>query len=198
MLEKGDSLGPLGQLHLDELRRDHPGWSTTHCQEWGLFLLECLLHNSATMWQKERERTTQRYPKAQPSELAKEMAYAHPSVRMLLGSTDREILDLAEQVYQGEYGLAPSELPCLQWEECMMELRQELSQHMTRVGLREGLAPARPTSHSQRCSHCCLSSQTQSPSAGPWGAEAAKQPREGTESVRTSSCGSISGCGKCI
>ena len=45
---------------------------------------------------------------------------------------------------------SPLELLYQQQEECMMELRQEMSQHMTRVGLREGPAAARLTSHSQR------------------------------------------------
>ena len=43
--------------------------------------------------------------------MAEVMAPAHPSVRTFLGSTNQEILDLAEQVYQREYVLAPSELP---------------------------------------------------------------------------------------
>ena len=72
--------------------------------------------------------------------------------------TDREILDLAEQVNWGEYILAPSELPCQQQEECMMELRQELCQHMTRVGLRKGLATTTPPFCSWRhsCGHWSL------------------------------------------
>ena len=40
------------------------------------------------------------------------MALAHLSIRTLLGSTDQEILDVTEQVYQGECMLVPSELPC--------------------------------------------------------------------------------------
>ena len=67
-----------GQSHLDELRRDHPGWSTAHHQEWGLFLLEHLLNNAATMQWKEKDRTSQRCPQAQPSELAEVTAPAHP------------------------------------------------------------------------------------------------------------------------
>ena len=136
-----------GGLYLDELRRDYSGWSINYHQERGLFLLEGLLHNIAAMQQKERERITQRCPQAQPIEMAKVTAPAHPSVRTLLGSIDREILDIMEQVY-GEYVLAPSELPCQQQEKYMTELQQELIQHMARVGLREELAPARPISQS--------------------------------------------------
>ena len=40
---------------------------------------------------------------------------------------------------------------------------------MTRAGLREGPATARPTSHCWRHSHGCLSLHTQSPSSRPWG-----------------------------
>ena len=54
-----------GQLYLDELRREHLGWRTAHCQEWGFFLLKCLLHNAAAMWRREWERTTRRHPQAQ-------------------------------------------------------------------------------------------------------------------------------------
>ena len=89
------------------------------------------------------------------------------TVRTLLGSTDQEVLDITEQVYWGEYVLAPSKLPCLQQEECMMELQQQLSQCMVRVSLREGLASAGPTSQGQRCSYGHLSLWTWSPLAGP-------------------------------
>ena len=71
------------------------------------------------------------------------MAPLHPSARMLLGSTDGDT-GPGRTGYWGEYKLAPSELPCQQQEEHMMELGQELSQHMNRVGLREGPSPARP------------------------------------------------------
>ena len=97
---------------LDELSRDHLGWSTTHAARNGrFFILEHLLHNVAAMWQKVRERTTQRHPRVQLIEMAKVMATAHPSVRTLMGATDGEILDWVEKVYQREYVLAPSVLP---------------------------------------------------------------------------------------
>ena len=41
------------QIFLDKLRIEHPGWTTTHRQEWGLFLLEHLLHNAAFVKKKE-------------------------------------------------------------------------------------------------------------------------------------------------
>ena len=46
-----------GQLLLDELRREHPGWNTIQQQEWGLFRLEHLFHN-ATAMQREGARVT--------------------------------------------------------------------------------------------------------------------------------------------
>ena len=55
-----------GQLYFDELRRDHLGWSTACSQELGLFLLECLLHNTAAMWQKEKGEDHPKTPVNQP------------------------------------------------------------------------------------------------------------------------------------
>ena len=43
----------LSQLFLNELHREHLGWSTAQKQEWGLFLLEHMLHNMAAMLRKE-------------------------------------------------------------------------------------------------------------------------------------------------
>ena len=42
-----------GQIFLNKLKMEHQGWTTTHKQEWGLFLLEHLLHNVASMRKKE-------------------------------------------------------------------------------------------------------------------------------------------------
>ena len=44
------------------------------------------------------------------TDMAKEMALEHPSVWILLGSIDQEILGMAEKC-MGEYVLAPSEPP---------------------------------------------------------------------------------------
>ena len=41
------------QIFFDELKREHLGWTTDHRQEWGLFLLNCLLHNADSMKKKE-------------------------------------------------------------------------------------------------------------------------------------------------
>ena len=47
------------QLFLIKLHREHLGWSTTQKQEWGLFLLEHMLPNVATMQRKEHQRCSQ-------------------------------------------------------------------------------------------------------------------------------------------
>ena len=83
------------QIFLEELRIEHPGWTTAHQQEWGLFLLECLLHNAASMRKKECQRHSQR----SQDEETKEAAPEHPSARALLGSMDDDIIQVPKQVY---------------------------------------------------------------------------------------------------
>ena len=70
------------QIFLNELRREHLGWTTTYRQEWGLFLLEYMLHYVASMKKKEYQRHSQRSQKGETKEEAPE----HPSVRALLGA----------------------------------------------------------------------------------------------------------------
>ena len=67
------------QIFLDELRREHPGWTTTCRQEWGLFLLECLLHYVTSMKKKECQRQSLR---SQGDETEEEVP-EHPSMRVL-------------------------------------------------------------------------------------------------------------------
>ena len=62
------------QIFLDELRREHPGWTTTQRQEWGL-LLEHLFHYAAFMKKKEHQKHSQR----SQGEETKEEAPEHPS-----------------------------------------------------------------------------------------------------------------------
>ena len=71
------------QLFLNELYKEHPGWASTQKQEWGLFMLECLLHNMAAMQKREHQRHSLR---SEP-EMA-EWAPEHPSMQTLLGSPD--------------------------------------------------------------------------------------------------------------
>ena len=67
--------------------------------------------------------------------MAKEMASDHPSVKTLIGSTDLEILDVAEHVYRGQYEVALSMLPQRLQDQFMAELYEELSKHMVKAGL---------------------------------------------------------------
>ena len=80
------------QFFPNELQQEHPDWSTTHRQEWGLFLLESLLHSAASMRRKEH----QRCPQALQVKMAKAMTPQHPSICTLLGSTDTEIRKIAK------------------------------------------------------------------------------------------------------
>ena len=92
-----------GQLYLNKLRREHPGWNTAWHQEWGPFLLEHLLHNTASMRRKEHQRHSQ----ALWAEMTEAMVPEHPSIRTLLGATDVEILKIAEQAYWGSVWWLP-------------------------------------------------------------------------------------------
>ena len=46
----------------------------------------------------------------------------HPSVRTLIGAADEAILQVAEQVYQGEWIFSPHMLSHQQHDDCMREL----------------------------------------------------------------------------
>ena len=130
----------------------------------------------STIWPPWRRKSIKGAPWRLQAEAAKEMAPEHPAVWTLIGSNYEAILQVAEQVYWGEWTLVPSVLSCQQQDDCMREL-QELKWCMSRAGLQgaPGLAGfSRSRRHS--CGHCVL--QTHYPSAEPWGIEAAKRPRE--------------------
>ena len=98
--------------------RLHP---TTHRQGWGLFIgasaPQCSLHK--------KERASKVLPKI--TEEAEETAPEHPSVRTLISATDEAILQVAKQVYWGEWSLAPSMLSHQQHDVCMRGLQQDLN-----------------------------------------------------------------------
>ena len=169
------------QLFLDEIRREHLGWSATHKQEWGLFLLKSMLHNAASMWRKEHWRHSQAL---QPTQVT---APEHPSMGTLLGSLNTEILKVAEQVQRGKCAMAPSILPCRQQDECLRELYQELTKCMASTGLQVRSSLARPTARSRRYSNSHSISWACSPSAWPWGMEAAKWLKEDTPAGQSGS-----------
>ena len=70
-----------GWTFLNELRQEHPGWSTTRKQDWGLFLLEHLLQNAASM----RRKGCQRHSQALQAETAETTAPENSSIQTLLG-----------------------------------------------------------------------------------------------------------------
>ena len=74
----------------------------------------------------------------------------------------------------GKHVVAPNILPHRQQDECMSELCQEVTKHMTRAGLQDEPRPARPTARSRRCSHCNSASRVHFPSARPQGTELVK------------------------
>ena len=96
------------QLFLNEQSKDHPDMNVAHCQEWGLFLLECLLHNVVTMRKREIQWQLHRCPHSNQSVTAKETAPVHLSVRSLRGSANEKIPNLAEDVYCRQYQVVPS------------------------------------------------------------------------------------------
>ena len=102
------------------------------------------------MSQRERQQQRNLCTHSHHPEMAEEMAPIHPSVRSLLGSSEEEVLKITEEVYHGEYELAPNELPGQQQEEYMAELHAKLSWHLTRAGLRDVPVAAGPTSSSRR------------------------------------------------
>ena len=133
----------------NELRREHLGWNTTQHQEWGLFLLEHLLHNAAPMRGKEHQRCFW----ALQAEMAQAQVPNQPPIMTLLGSTNADILKVAEKVYWGEYVTVSSVLPHQWQEECIKELCLELAQCMARAGFQGRPGSARPTSQIRGCPH---------------------------------------------
>ena len=114
-------------------------------QDWSLFLLEWMFHNAAAMWHKKHQRHTWGLP-LEPTETAPE----HPSVWTLIGSQDSNLLWVMDQIYKGEYALAPSVLTCTQQEDFMKELWWKLSECMTRAVLWSERMPAELPSRNQR------------------------------------------------
>ena len=143
------------QFFLNKLWWEHLGWTTSPKQEWGLFMLDHLLLNMASMQRKEHQRHSQ----GSHSETS-DTAPKHPSVQALLGSPDAPFLKIAEQVYRGSMWLHP--------------VFSAIYSRMSARGLQSETRSARPSSRGQRHSiaWACY------PSAAPQGTEAAKQLKE--------------------
>ena len=58
--------------------------------------------------------------------VAEDMAPKQPSVWVLLGSIDKDILGMAEDIYCGQYQLAPSIIMCQHLDLLMQELQDKL------------------------------------------------------------------------
>ena len=91
------------QLLLDEMKKECPGLDAAHRQEWNLFLLERMFHNTAAMWHKDLQKHLCGIS-LEPSETALE----HSSVWTLVVSKDDNLLQVTEQIYKGGYVVSPS------------------------------------------------------------------------------------------
>ena len=76
----------------------------------------------------------------------------------------QEILEVAKQVYQGQYEVGLSVLPCWCQDQFMAEHPEELSQHLIRTGLCGVIGAAQSLSRRRRHSHAHSSSLARSSS----------------------------------
>ena len=129
------------------MKKECSGWNATCRQEWNLFLLERMFHNATAMWHKELHR----HPCRIPLELS-ETALEHPSVQTLVGSGDVDLLQVAEQMYKGEYMVVPSVFTHAQCDNLMKELWRKLSVCLTQAGLQGERGPAKVSFRIWRCS----------------------------------------------
>ena len=91
-----------------------------------------------------------RCPHLQQTDTAEEMASEHPLVRILLGSTSQEILDVVECVYQGQYEVAPSVLTRRLQDQFMAKLHEKLSKCLVRAGLPSAMVTTQTLSRGRR------------------------------------------------
>ena len=89
-------------------------------------------------------------PMCNRTDMAEEMAPAHPSVRTYLGSTDQEILDIVEWVYRRQYEVVPSVLPCRFQDQSMAKLHEEIDKHLVWASLQSAMATALSLSRGRR------------------------------------------------
>ena len=88
--------------------------------------------------------TCVKMPHSHQTAMTEETAPEQPSVRSLLGSTDEEILEIAVQMYQGQYEAVPSILPCQYKEPFLAELHKDLGWYLRRAGLKKPQEHAGP------------------------------------------------------
>ena len=111
-LKMSSRLSPQGEAFSGWIKKGASRLENNPAPRMGLFLLERFFHNTTAMQRKEWQQTLWRHSHPQQTDMAEEIVPDHPSVRTLLGSTDHEILDVAEHVHWGQYEVAPSTLPC--------------------------------------------------------------------------------------
>ena len=75
---------------------------------------------------------------------------SHPSMWTLAGSRDANLLQVAEQIYKGEYMVAPSMFPHALCNNFMKELQRQLSKHLTWACLQGERGLAKVSSRSWR------------------------------------------------
>ena len=75
----------------------------------------------------------------------------HPSVWTLVGSKDANLLQVAEQIYKGEYMVVPSVFTYTQCDDVMKELQRELSKHLIWAGLQGERGLGKVSSRIWRC-----------------------------------------------
>ena len=84
-----------------------------------------------------------------PLELS-EAALEHPSMQILVGSRDTDLLEVAKHICKGEYVVVSSAFTCAECDYLMKELWREISWHLTQASLQHERGPAKLHSRSQR------------------------------------------------
>ena len=118
--------------------------------------MEWLFHTAATMQRKEQQCDRQRCP--HQATVAKEMVPEQLSVQAILGSVDKDILEVAEDIYHSQYQLAPSIFTHQHLDLLMQELHKKLDQRLVRTGLCSTTCSGRFPSRGR--AHSCVHPQT--------------------------------------
>ena len=139
-----------GNFTLDELDRNHLGWSQAWQQEWGLFLLEWLFYTASTMRKREQQCFRWRCPPW--ATVVGDTAPVQSSVWILLGFTNEDILRVTKDIYHGQYQLALSILTHQCQDLLMQNLHSELNWRLVRAGLHGAMQTAPWCGWSTMCS----------------------------------------------
>ena len=107
MLKKGNEMGPQGSVIPWQAKERLPRLEHNPLPGIGSLLTGVPAPQCSSYVAEGEGEDHLKMPQAQLIEMPQVMTPAHPSVRILLGSMDRETLDIVEQVYWGKYVLAP-------------------------------------------------------------------------------------------